>query len=229
MEKLLIAVHSDMFADALASAFYGEYCIRTCTDGCEALSLLNTFQPDLLILYLRLPRKDGFTILAETAHKPELILGLSDHTSPFMERQAELAGISGLMLLPTVNAVTTQLTQLQLARKGPDPQLETALILRSLGFTPKLNGYRMLLCGIPLFAQDPSQGLGKALYPAIARALGRFDERTVEHSIREAIKKAWLRRDHFVWAKYFPPGRDGTIPCPSNSQFIKTIARAITR
>lgn len=230
MEKLLIAVHSDMFADALAAAFRKEYSIRTCTDGCDALELLNTFQPDLLILYLRLPRKDGITILTETSHTPEIILGIIDHTTPFIERQAELAGIDTLMILPTVNAVTVRLTQIQLARGGQnrqDLQLQTSLLLHSLGVNAKLDGWDMLLVGIPLFAEDPRQVLGKVLYPAIAKIVGCSDGRAVEHSIRDCIKKAWLRRDHFVWVKHFPADRNGKIPCPSNSQFIKALARAI--
>ena len=48
MEKLLIAVHSDMFADALTAALHKDYEIRTCTDGVDALELLHQETPDKL-------------------------------------------------------------------------------------------------------------------------------------------------------------------------------------
>ena len=50
MDKLLIAVHSDMFADILAETFHKEFSIRTCTDGCAALELLNTCIPSVRIV-----------------------------------------------------------------------------------------------------------------------------------------------------------------------------------
>lgn len=228
MDKLLIAVHSDMFADILAETFHKEFSIRTCTDGCAALELLNTFQPDLLILFLRLPRKDGFTILRETAHVPRLILGLVDHLSPYIERQAELVGIDALMNMPSIQAVVSTVSQLRLeVSTTRDPELQASNLLHTLGLSVKLDGWDMLLVGIPLFAKDPSQVFSKVLYPAIAKALGSSDGRSVERSIRDCIKKAWLRHDHFVWLKYFPADKNGKIPCPTNSQFIKALARAI--
>ncbi len=228
MEKLLIAVHSDMFADALAAAFHKEYSIKTCTDGCEALSLLNTFQPDGLILYLRLPRKDGITVLTETAHKPQIILGIADHTTPFLERQAELAGIGSLMIMPTISAVAIRLTQMRLTLKDPqDPYLQTALLLHCLGLNPKLDGWNMLRVGIPLFLEDPKQVLGKVLYPSIAKAVGGTSGCAVERDIRECIQKGWARQNHSVWIKYFCADSSGKVPCPTNGQFIHTLARAI--
>ncbi len=229
MEKLLIAVHSDIFADTLAAALDKEYSVRTCTDGCEALALLNSFQPDGLILYLRLPRKDGITVLTQTAYKPSFILAITDYATPFIECQAALAGINCLMLLPTISAITARLTQLRLSHcpKQQEPHLKTAMLLHSLGLNAKVAGWDMLVEGIPLFAQIPDQALGKVLYPEIAKRLGRTDGRAVERAIHRCIESAWVRRDHYVWIKYFPAAPDGTIPCPQNGLFIKTLANAI--
>lgn len=229
MEKLLIAVHSDMFADALTAALHKDYDIRTCTDGMDALELLNTFQPDALILYLRLPRTDGLTLLSQSAHTPKIIIGILDTTNPYIEQQAPKVGIGHLMITPTVNTITTQLTQMRIAYEAPprDPQLETILHLHTLSMDVNLTGWNMLRVGIPLFAADPKLTLSKELYPAIAIAVDATDGRAVEHAIRDCITKAWNRRNHFVWLKYFPPDKNGNIPCPNNSLFIKTLARMI--
>ena len=229
MEKLLIAVQSDMFADALSAAFRKDYEIRTCTDGMDALALLNTFQPDALIIYLRLPRLDGFAVVSQAIHTPDLILGITDYNNAFLDRQAELAGISSVVVMPTINAITVRLTQMRLDRQESkkDPQLQTLLMLHNLGLNPKLDGWKMLLVGIPLFLSDTTQTFSKVLYPSIATAVSASDGRTVERCIRDCIAKAWNRREHHIWMKYFPPGKDGTISCPSNSQFIKTLASMI--
>lgn len=230
MEKLLIAVHSDMFADALTAALCKDYEIRTCTDGVDALALMNTFKPDALIVYMRLPRIDGLTLLSRSAHTPKIIIGIIDTTNPYIEQQAQKVGIGHLMHLPTINTLTTQLTQMRLEYQDQpkDPQLETVMHLHTLSMDASLAGWDMLRVGIPMFAADPKQTLSKELYPAIASAVGGSDGRAVEHAIRDCITKAWKRRDHFIWLKYFPLDKSGSIPCPTNSLFIKTLARMIS-
>jgi len=230
MEKMLIAVHSDMFADALTAALHKDYEIRACTDGVDALALLNTFKPDALIVYLRLPRMDALTVLSRSAHIPKIIIGILDTTNPYIEQQAQKAGIQHLAYLPTISTLTTQLTQMRLeyTEKKKDPQLETVLHLHTLSMDASMAGWDMLRVGVPMLAADTKQTLSKELYPAIAVAVDASDGRSVEHAIRDFIAKAWRRRDHFVWLKYFPPDKDGNIPCPTNSLFIKTLARMIS-
>jgi len=230
MEKMLIAVHSDMFADALTAALHKDYEIRACTDGVDALALLNTFKPDALIVYLRLPRMDALTVLSRSAHIPKIIIGILDTTNPYIEQQAQKAGIQHLAYLPTISTLTTQLTQMRLeyTEKEKDPQLETVLHLHTLSMDASMAGWDMLRVGVPMLAADTKQTLSKELYPAIAVAVDASDGRSVEHAIRDFIAKAWRRRDHFVWLKYFPPDKDGNIPCPTNSLFIKTLARMIS-
>ena len=230
MEKLLIAVQSDIFADALTAALHKEYEVRTCVDGVDALELLNTFKPDALIVYMRLPRMDALTLLSCSAHIPKIIIGMIDATNPYIEQQAYKVGIQCLMHLPTITSITVQLTRMRLEYRETqkDPELETILHLRTLGFKPKLTGWEMLLAGIPILAANPRQTLSKELYPAIAAAVGASDGRAVEHAIRDCITKAWKRRDPLVWQKYFPPDKNGNIPCPTNSQFMKTLAQMIS-
>src|SRR5258706_14342831 len=50
----------------VAKALGGEgYAVRTCHDGAEALAILAEQVPDLLLLDLKLPRRDGLQVLAE--------------------------------------------------------------------------------------------------------------------------------------------------------------------
>ena len=104
---------------------------------------------------------------------------------------------------------------------------QTMVHLHVLSFLTHLDGYRQLRAGIPIFAANPTLRLSKELYPAIAKQLDIPDARSVEHSIRKAIEAAWHRRNPVVWAKYFPPGPDGNIHCPTNKTFISRLAEML--
>lgn len=54
--KLLIADGNEEFRRALAAELQGAYHVRCCGDGKEALSLLRSFVPDVLVLDLMLSR-----------------------------------------------------------------------------------------------------------------------------------------------------------------------------
>jgi hypothetical protein len=49
----------------------------------------------------------------------------------------------------------------------------------------------------------------------------------VEHSIRKAIQAAWQHRDNATWRKYFAFGSQGTIPCPTNKEFLCLLAEIL--
>lgn len=65
--KLLIADGNEEFRRALAAELQGAYHVRCCGDGKEALSLLRSFVPDVLVLDLMLPELDGISLLQSAA------------------------------------------------------------------------------------------------------------------------------------------------------------------
>lgn len=229
MDRLLIAVHSDYFADALKKVFSRDYEVRVCTDGCEALHLLSSFAPHGLILCLSLPRKDGITILEQSSHTPSAILGIIDTLDSFACRRAMQLGVGRILLMPTISAVSVAFSQLRLsaAVSSPDPGAQAEILLQSLGIGSHLEGYTALRFGLPLFAADPRQTLSKELYPAISAKMGGIDCRALEHSIRTCIRTAWQRQDPHIWGKYFPADKRGRIPCPTNLKFISQLARQL--
>lgn len=230
MEKLLIAVHSDYFADMLKSVFSREFDIEVCTDGCDCLQLLSSFAPDAMILCLSLPRMDGLTILEQSSHIPRIILGIVNSSNPFVSVRAAQLGVGRILTMPTVNSVAVALLQMRMDLRGqvpPDPRDQASLLLYSLGVPVHLEGYTILRLAIPLFAADPTQRLSKDLYPATAKQLGDMDIRSIEHAIRTCIKAAWKRSNIFSWQKFFPLDSNGDLPCPNNLKFIKTLAEHI--
>lgn len=228
MKRLMIADSSEPFTAALVDAFSYEFETRTCADGDTALELLLSFQPDLLIINLQLPYKDGLTVLQEAAYRPPVILATTSYTNPYIEHTAASLGIGYTMISPAINALRVRLMDMVHQRKNAggtsDLQSETVTHLHILNFMTHLDGYHQLCVGIPLFYQNPQQRLMKELYPTIASICGSTDERSVEHSIRKAIEASWKVCNQTVWAKYFPAGPNGQVSCPTNKEFISRIA-----
>ena len=231
MRKLLIADSSDVFTGALASALGNRFDIRICADGPSALELLQQEWPDILILNLMLPYKDGLTVLQETSYHPPVILAITMHLSAYVEQSVTALGIDYTMIAPSVGAVVLRLEDLAKQYAAPpesaDLRTRTILHLHRLNVPTHLDGYRQLCIALPLFAQNPQQLLTKELYPAEAKRCGCKDKRSVEHSIRKAIQAAWKQRDNALWRKYFTLNPQGWISCPSNKEFLSRLAEIL--
>lgn len=226
MQKLLIADPSEAYTDALKEVFSYEFELQICHDGETALELLQSFAPDAIVINLHLPYKDGITVLMQSAHKPKVILALTSVADPYVQQCACRAGVQYLMTMPTVESLRFRLmTMINDAQSDAcDLQGQTVVHLHSMGFRTNLNGYHQLCVGIPIYAKDPRMSMSKELYPAVAAHFHYPDSRTVEHSIRNAIKDAWKRKNPTVWLKYFSPAILASARCPSNKHFFSAVA-----
>ena len=228
MQTLLIADSSDIFSSALASALGDRFEICICADGPSALEHLQQKRPDILIINFMLPYLDGLSVLQRTAYQPPVILAITMHVSAYVQQKLTDLGIDYTMIAPSVNAVVLRLDDLlkQYCAPPDNTDLHSRILhhLHQLAIPTHLDGYGQLCIGLPLFAQNPHQFLTKELYPAIAKHYPGKDSRAVEHSIRKAIKAAWILRDNAMWRKYFVPNSRGMIPCPSNKVFLCRLA-----
>lgn len=235
MLKLLIAHSSEELADSLRMMLSGQFQVMVCYDGDTAQDLIASFQPNAMILDLLLPYKDGITLLEDSKQlRPQVILATTRNISKYTQIAAEFHGIDYVMRTPCpVRHIVRRLMELvDFAEleppRVPEPQSRTTKHLNKLGFAQHMDGYTQLQIGIPLFARDRAQKLGKELYPDIAKLCGYGSNLAVERSIRGAIKAAWERRDDSLWRSYFHPDATNSIPCPSNKLFISTLAEIIT-
>ena len=228
MLKLLIADVSEAFTDALKTVFKNEFDVRICHDGETALETLLTFQPDVLVINLHLPYKDGLTVLQQSAHRPRVIMAIAAHVNRYVEQLSAELGIQYIMIMPTVESLRVRLMDIVVSSMLPrkDAAAQSVLHLHHLGFRTHLDGYHQLCIGIPMFFNNPDICLSKELYPAIAKHFKLPDPRTVEHSIRHAIEDAWRHRDAVVWAGYFPVS--GKPACPTNKKFFAAISEKLT-
>lgn len=76
------------------------YAVRTCHDGEEALAVLGEYAPDLLLIDLMLPRRDGFDVVGELRKRdaagcdlPVVVLTGASPTPAYAQRANELGAL----------------------------------------------------------------------------------------------------------------------------------------
>lgn len=227
--RVLIADQNEVFRENLADLLRSRYTVRTCDDGNDALSLLESFQPHILVMDLILPNIDGFYLLEQAVamSMPPQIMVITRHLSVYIQDKILAAGIHCMMRKPcdllaaeaNVRAIAQRIpTELRFRENAM-----VAELLQRLGFPPNLDGYKQLQQAIPLFAKDPRQPLNKVIYCKIAKEFGLSGEKPVERSIRCAIDAAWSHGDIELWNNLFPPTIRKPGKAPSNKVFISRV------
>lgn len=208
--RLLIAHPSASFAGKLLEKFTGEFETRWVSDGAEALESLNCFCPEVLILHLSMPRKDGLTLLEQTSHRPEIIVATTDYLDSFVAAAVHKHG-GVVLVMPMVSTVVGWVDTLLQQSRFFVKEEQVVRLLHELGFRPSLTGYKQLRMAAEYLKKDPGQKLSGEVY-------GRIGEpRAVEKAIRTAIHAAWREGERQVWKKYFGA------TCPGNKTFLLTL------
>ena len=233
--KLLIADSSEELCRALNDLLGQRYHICTCHSGDRALELLRSFSPDLIYIDLMLPQIDGLAVLQTALQegiRPAMLVSVGLQ-SPYIERALSRLQVDYVLKKPcSAKVIAGHMDELAGAAHGApvkasDLQAEIAGILVQMGFKNNLSGFRYVVSGLPMFAENPQQTVTKELYPAIGKLHGKTGEQ-VERAIRNAIELAWQRRDERIWRMYFAPAPDGSIPRPTNGQLLHTLMRQIS-
>ena len=234
VRKLLIAEGTEELGLALAEVLSGVYQVRICREGHEALELMRSFAPDLVILDLMLPGLDGISILKRAADegvRPQ-VLATTRLLSDYVSEQIGELEVGYLMQKPCdLTATVDRISDLsrrirQPAPVRPDPRNQISNILISLSMPTKLHGYIYLREAVLLAAEKPGQSITKELYPQVAVRCG-CDSSHVERCARSAIEAAWKRRNEKVWRLYFQPDAEGVLHRPTNAEFITAIAEKL--
>lgn len=110
--KLLIAIKSKIIIDSLI-AVLPIHDIHICSTGTDALAMLETLRPEILLLELSLPGMDGLTLLQKSHYKPKYILALTNLATPVVVQAAVDAGVQDMILIPcTIRCITEHLNAL---------------------------------------------------------------------------------------------------------------------
>lgn len=233
-QKILVADSSEEFREGLARMLAGSYEVQSCRDGLTACELLDGFRPDVMVLSLALPELDGLGVLNAVAaglHRPKILV-TTRFVSAYVEAAVQEQGVDYVMLKPCdLGAVADRISDLigknpQGMPKAVGPEQAVSNMLLALDVSTRHDGFRYLQTAVLRYARDPMQSVTKSLYPDVAREHDS-NPQSVERGIRTAIGSAWSRRNESAWRRYFPAGRDGIVPRPTNTEFISHLAERI--
>ena len=236
---VLIADSSEEFCSALTAALHragGFQLMGTATDGEQAIRMTVSQKPDILVLDLMLPKKDGISILKAIAGAERLpaILATSGFVSPFVANAAANLGVRYLMQKPCdMDELVDRLEEI----RGDDrrvqerPSNKTSIesmvtgIIHEIGVPAHIKGYQYLREAIILAVEDMDviNAITKVLYPQVAKTFQTTPSR-VERAIRHAIEVAWDRGDLDTLQRFFGYTVSNTKGKPTNSEFIALIA-----
>lgn len=220
--KALIADPSEEFREALAQALSPGFRVRCCGRGDEALGLLTSEKPDLLILDLALPGLEGISLLEQLPERPPVLV-VTDLINPYIQSALARLGVEYAIRKPCpIQSAADR--AFDLVRPGRTSRELACLqkALTGLGIPGGRQGFQHLLTGLPLLAEQRDQRLSKELYVSIA-ALDNSTPAAVEKSIREVIHQGWASGSRREWNHLFP----AQSRCPRNKEFLFHMAHLI--
>lgn len=217
--KVLIADPSEDFRHALAQALLPDFQVRCCARGDRALELIQSWEPDVLVLELSLPGLDGIGLLRRLTDPPAVLV-VTDLNTPFVRCALEELGVQYAMLKTCpVETVADRVHELMYLCVRPDQDSGAVQLLSCLGVPSSRQGFQHMLTGLPDLVRQRDQRLSKELYQVIASRSSATSS-SVEKAIRDAIRAGWDTGDRAVWQQYFP----GYTRCPRNKEFLFRIA-----
>ena len=186
--------------------------VAAVSDGAAILDAVRANAPDVLVMDVILPRKDGFMALEELRGlegqpRPKVIVLTGLSRDDFIMRAIRL-GASYYMVKPfDMHALYSRI--LEVAREDtqiasseePEPQpggesVEEQItnLFLTLGIPAHIKGYQYLREGVRMVLENHEviNRITKELYPGIARKFGTSASK-VERAMRHAIEVAWTR------------------------------------
>ena len=220
--------------------------VAAAQDGTEIAEMVRRLRPDVLVMDVIMPRRDGFMALqdiaamdAETRPRVIVLTGLS--RDDFISRAMAL-GASYYMLKPfDLELLHSRILEIagsgDAAEPVAAPQTEahkedtderiTNLFL-TLGIPAHIKGYQYLREAVRMVIADRNviNRITKELYPGIAR---RFDTSAskVERAMRHAIEVAWNRGRLDSVNRMYGYKVFDAMDKPTNGEFISCVAEKL--
>ncbi len=239
LTTVFIADSTEEFCSHLTAALDsvgGFRVIGTANDGETALRRITDLRPQVLVLDLMLPKKDGISILKslQGLDKKPITLVTSGFVTDYVASAAVNLGARYLMMKPCeMQVLVERLEEIRGSsnalplRKNAKAGIETMVtsIIHEIGVPAHIKGYQYLREAIIIAVNDMDviNAITKVLYPQVAKTFQTTPSR-VERAIRHAIEVAWDRGDLDTLQKFFGYTVSNTKGKPTNSEFIALIA-----
>ena len=213
MKSIVIADDNAAFTKEMENFFSatgGYSVVGVAADGLEAVSMVEKYKPDFLLLDIVMPELDGFGVMSALncdGYKPSIIVISQLATDGFIGKSLKY-GADYFMAKPVS---FEKLKDYMDDMKGETPALpkpataaksyvnrsldeKIANIFISVGIPAHIKGYQFLREAIKMAIATPDiiNRITKSLYPAIAEKFDTSPSK-VERAIRHAIEVAWNR------------------------------------
>ena len=225
--------------------------VAIANDGKNAVNIINTTKPDILLLDIIMPEKDGLSILEdivkdEKNERPTTIV-MSAIGQEKVTQKAISLGATYYVVKPFDMATLTErlrdLVEEQQIGNISNPicyknvkmnnnnfintpvEVRVTNIIHDVGVPAHIKGYQYIREAILLAIenQDIINSITKTLYPTLATKFNTTPSR-VERAIRHAIEVAWNRGQIEIHDKIFGYTVNSNKGKPTNSEFIAMIA-----
>lgn len=239
--RILIADGNEEFCEHLKNALErtpGFEIVGIANDGTQAVELLQTLQPNVLVLDLMLSKLDGISVLkaANALEGRPVSLVLSSFMTEYVASAAANLGIQYFISKPcSFDVVAEHIREITAADEPflsiPQPvsrvnvEAMVTSVIHEIGVPAHIKGYQYLREAIMIAVNDMDviNAITKVLYPQVAKAFSTTPSR-VERAIRHAIEVAWDRGDLETLQRFFGYTVSNTKGKPTNSEFIALIA-----
>ncbi|MBQ2928021.1 MAG: sporulation transcription factor Spo0A [Oscillospiraceae bacterium] len=238
---VFLADSAEDFCTGLSAALQradGFHVVGTASDGEQAIRMIEERKPEILVLDLMLPKKDGISVLkaiASMEHRP-ITLATTGFVTEYVSAAAANLGVRYLMLKPCdLTALVERLEEIRGGeslrfpekRRNDKVNIESLVtgIIHEIGVPAHIKGYQYLREAIIIAVNDMDviNAITKVLYPQVAKTFQTTPSR-VERAIRHAIEVAWDRGDLDTLQRFFGYTVSNTKGKPTNSEFIALIA-----
>lgn len=221
--------------------------VATVSDGAEIAETIRAHKPDVLVMDIIMPRRDGFMALEEIARmeeeiRPRVIVLSGLSRDDFIMRAIGL-GASYYMVKPfDLHLLYSRILEvagnstLLATDSAPENQMQESVderitnLFLTLGIPAHIKGYQYLREAVLMVLEnhDVINRITKELYPGIAR---RFETSAskVERAMRHAIEVAWSRGRLDTVNKMYGYKVFDAMDKPTNGEYISCVSELIKR
>lgn len=236
MQRILICGNDTVFNEALKEFLTGRYMVETTNNGTRALELISELEPDILCIDLHINNMDSISVIRNTRMSgrniPIIVTAMSadeEILADLEQLRVELVCLKPLRIDYLANLIKGAMF---ISRNVQQKQLcledDLDLLLRDLGFRMGPERYNFIRCAILARYNQTTDTLMKNIYLDIADAFNA-QYTNVEKAVRDAIKSAWRNGDPVVWKLYFSADGQSACRCPTNEEFITSIATILQK
>jgi two-component system response regulator (stage 0 sporulation protein A) len=250
--KIVIADDNKEFSSILCDYLKGQSdfeVVGVAKDGIEAVKLVSSLQPDVLVLDIIMPHLDGLGVLEKINATPNMpipkVIVLSAVGQDKITQRAINLGAEYYVVKPfDMEIFSKRIRQMFITGGAPEIRRPSSMytenppysdantleaeitnIIHEIGVPAHIKGYLYLREAITMVVNDVEllSAVTKELYPNIAKKYNTTASR-VERAIRHAIEVAWSRGQVDAINRIFGYTIHTDKGKPTNSEFIAMVA-----